>query len=315
MVRRIVILLGALIMAALVTACTDASAREDASGDGALRVVATVGQIGDLAQRIGGEHVVVTTLMGAGTDPHQYVATEGDVEVLQNADVIFYNGNFLEARMMEIFEQLGKRKSVTPVSERIDQNQLLDWAQYEQYKDPHVWFSVPVWMQVAEVMRDTLVEVDPDNAAAYQRNTEALLAEMDELHAYVQAQVARVPAEQRILVTAHDAFNYFGETYGFDVRGLQGLSTDSEASTADVQNLADFLVENQIRAVFVESSVPVRNVEALQEAAAAKGFEVAIGGELFSDTIGTPGTPEGTYVGMYRHNIDTIVPALLGEEQ
>jgi manganese/zinc/iron transport system substrate-binding protein len=170
-------------------------------------------------------------------------------------------------------------------------------------------------MQVAEVMQDTLVEVDPDHADTYRSNGEELLIEIEELHAYVQEQVARVPEEQRILVTAHDAFNYFGGTYGFDVRGLQGLSTDSEASTADVQNLARFLVENQIRAVFIESSVSVRNVEALQEAAAAQGWDVAIGGELFSDTIGTPGTPEGTYIGMYRHNVDTIVSALLGEEE
>lgn len=303
----------ALVLVIVLAACTSNESAENAD-DGKLRIVATVGQIGDLAERIGGEHVTVTTLMGAGTDPHQYVATEGDVETLQNADIIFYNGNFLEARMIDIFDQLGKRKTVVPLTERIDPSQLLEWAQYEQYKDPHIWFGIPQWQQVAGVIRDTLIEVDPEQREAYIANAEVLLAEMAELDAYVREQVARLPEAQRILVTAHDAFNYFGQTYGFQVRGLQGLSTDSEASTADVQSLAEFLVENQIRAVFIESSVPVRNVEALREAAAAKGWDVVIGGKLFSDTIGTPGTEEGTYVGMYRYNIDTIINALLGEE-
>jgi manganese/zinc/iron transport system substrate-binding protein len=312
MKQQIVQMMLLLIVAMLMVGCADSAT--SAPEDGRLRVVATVGQIGSLVEEIGGEHVTVTTLMGAGADPHQYVATEGDVETLQNAQVIFYNGNFLEARMMEIFEQLSERKQVVAVTEQLDPAQLLEWETYAQYKDPHVWFSVPLWRQVAEVIRETLIEADAENADSYRSNAERLLAEMDELHGYVQTQVDRVPADQRILVTAHDAFNYFGHTYGFDVRGLQGLSTDSEASTADVQNLARFLVDNQIPAVFIESSVPVRNVEALQEAAAAQGWDVEIGGELFSDAIGTPGTPEGTYIGMVRHNIDTIVSALLGEE-
>ncbi len=302
-----------LVLVIVLTACTNDTASPE-NDDGKLQIVATVGQIGDLAERIGGDHVSVSTLMGAGIDPHQYVATEGDVERLQNADIIFYNGNFLEARMVEIFHQLSERKTVVPLTERIDQSQLLEWAQYKQYKDPHIWFGIPQWEQVAGVIRDTLIEVDPDHRQAYTANADAMLADMQELDAYVREQVARLPEAQRILVTAHDAFNYFGKTFGFQVRGLQGLSTDSEASTADVQTLAQFLVDNKIRAVFIESSVAVRNVEALREAAAAKGWDVVIGGQLFSDTIGTPGTPEGTYVGMYRHNINTIINALLGEE-
>jgi manganese/zinc/iron transport system substrate-binding protein len=301
-----------LVMAGLMVACANSPGAT--SEDDRVRVVATVGQIGDLVDVIGGDRVTVATLMGAGADPHQYAATEGDVEVLQNAQVIFYNGNFLEARMMGILEQLGERKHVVAVSEQIDPALLLEWEDYAQYKDPHVWFSVPIWREVAEVIRDTLIEVDAEHAESYRSNAEQLLADMDELHSYVQAQVAQIPADQRILVTAHDAFNYFGHTYGFQVRGLQGLSTDSEASTADVQNLARFLVDNQIRAIFIESSLPIRNVEALKEAAAAQGWNVEIGGELYSDTIGTPGTPEGTYIGMIRHNIDTIVSALVGEE-
>jgi manganese/zinc/iron transport system substrate-binding protein len=312
MKSRILQVMLLLIIAGVMVGCTIPAV--PASQDGQLRVVATIGQIGSLVEEIGGEHISLTTLMGAGADPHQYVATEGDVEILQNAEVIFYNGNFLEARMLEILEQLGERKQVVAVTEQLDQTQLLEWEDYDQYKDPHVWFNVPLWREVAEGIRDTLIEADAENAESYRSNAERLLAEMDELHNYVLAQVERVPAEQRILVTAHDAFNYFGHTYGFEVRGLQGLSTDSEASTADVQNLAQFLIENQIRAIFIESSVPVRTVEALQEAAAAQDWNVEIGGELFSDAIGTPGTPEGTYIGMVRHNIDTIISALVSEE-
>ncbi|MBX3000416.1 MAG: zinc ABC transporter substrate-binding protein [Caldilineaceae bacterium] len=309
---KITLILLLFVLAGLMVGCTNSpGAAED---DGRLRVVATVGQIGNLVEMIGGDHLTVTTLMGAGADPHQYVATEGDVETLQNAEVIFYNGNFLEARMMGILEQLGERKPVVAVSEQINPDQLLEWEAYPQYKDPHIWFSVPIWREVAEVIRDTLIEIDAEHAESYRSNAQRLLADMDELHSYVQAQVTQIPTERRILVTAHDAFNYFGHTYGFEVRGLQGLSTDSEASTADVQNLARFLVEKQIRAIFIESSVPIRNVEALKEAAAAQGWDVEIGGELFSDAIGTPGTAEGTYIGMVRHNIDTIVSALLGEE-
>jgi manganese/zinc/iron transport system substrate-binding protein len=282
-------------------------------GGGPLQVVATIGQLTDIAQIVGGEHVEVTGLMGPGVDPHLYVATEGDVGLLQEADVIFYNGLFLEAQMAEIFEQLGERKTVTPVAENINPSLLLPWAAYADEYDPHVWFDVTLWMKAVEAVRDTYSEIDPENAADYQANADAYLQELEELHAYVQEQANRVPAEQRVLITAHDAFNYFGRAYGFEVRGLQGISTASEASTADVRALADFIVERQIPAIFVESSVPVRTVEALQEAVAAQGFEVAIGGSLFSDAMGNAGTPEGTYIGMVRHNIDTIAGALLGE--
>ncbi|MEZ4719466.1 MAG: zinc ABC transporter substrate-binding protein, partial [Caldilineaceae bacterium] len=250
---------------------------------------------------------------GPGVDPHLYVASESDVESLQNADVIIYNGLFLEAQMTEVFEALGERKTVLAAGEQIDPARLLPWADYADEYDPHIWFDVTLWMEVVRAVRDTLSTVDAANAADYAANADALLQELDELHVYVQSQAARVPDEQRVLVTAHDAFHYFGRTYGFDVRGLQGISTASEAGTADVQRLADFIVEHEIPAIFIESSVPIRNVEALQAAVAAKGHQVEIGGELFSDAMGDPGTPEGTYVGMVRHNVDTIVAALLGE--
>ena len=251
--------------------------------------------------------------MGPGIDPHLYVASEGDVDLLQRADVIFYNGLFLEAQMADVLRQIGERKPSIPVAERIPAQDLLPWATYADEYDPHVWFDVTLWAKAVEAVRDTLVEYDPTNADAYRANTEAYLKELDELHAYVKTQAERLPADQRVLITAHDAFHYFGRAYGFEVRGLQGISTASEAGTADVRELADFIVAREIRALFVESSVPVRNIEALQAAVQAQGFTVEIGGQLYSDAMGDPGTPDGTYVGMVRHNIDTIVGALLGE--
>ncbi|MEZ4736387.1 MAG: zinc ABC transporter substrate-binding protein [Caldilineaceae bacterium] len=305
-------LLMMLMLLLLVTACGGAGATA-ATADGPLQIVTTTSMITDITSVVGGDQVAVTGLMGAGIDPHLYVASEGDMELLQNAEVIFYNGLLLEAQMAEILEQLGERKTVVAVAGTIDEQQLLPWAQYVDEFDPHVWFDVSLWMKAVETVRDTLVEVDAANADAYQANAANYLEELGQLDAYVKEQAERLPAEQRILVTAHDAFHYFGRAYGFDVRGLQGISTASEAGTADVQALADFIAEKQLKAIFVESSVPVRNIEALQAAVEARGFTVAIGGQLFSDAMGDPGTPEGTYVGMVRHNIDTIVGALLGE--
>ena len=280
--------------------------------DGKLKVVATIGQVTDAARIVGGDHVSVQGLMGPGVDPHLYTATESDVSKLDEADIIFYNGLFLEAQMEDVLEQLGERKTAVPIAENIPASKLLASVDYADEHDPHVWFSVELWIMAVEAIRDTYVNADPDNSADYQANANSYIAELNDLHNYTTAQAASVPEQQRVLITAHDAFSYFGRDYGFEVMGLQGISTESEASTADVQELANFIVENQIPAIFIESSVPVRTVEAVQAAVADQGFNVAIGGELFSDAMGDEGTPEGTYLGMVRHNIDTIAGALRG---
>jgi manganese/zinc/iron transport system substrate-binding protein len=217
---------------------------------------------------------------------------------------------FLEAQMTDVLRQIGERKPAVAVAEHIPTDKLLPWATYADEYDPHVWFDASLWMHVVEAVRDTLSEVDPANAPTYTANADAYLAELAELHAYVQEQAAQLPAEARVLVTAHDAFHYFGRAYGFDVRGLQGISTASEAGAADVRNLADFIAERRIPAIFVETSVPVRNVEALQAAVRSRGADVQIGGHLYSDALGAPDSDGGTYIGMVRHNIDTIVGAL-----
>ncbi len=297
---------------AMLTACGAATGETGGNpADQKLRVVTTTGMIADIAQNVGGERVEVTALMGPGVDPHLYRASEGDVRRLEEADVVLYNGLHLEAQMGRVLEQMGKRTTVA-VTDGIDRDKLLTPAEFQGNYDPHVWFDVTLWMKAAEEVRDTLIAIDPGQADTYRANADQYLSQLRELDGYVREQAQRIPEDKRVIVTAHDAFNYFGRAYGFEVRGLQGISTAAEAGTADVQNMAGFIAERQIPAIFVESSVSPRAVEALQKAVRARGQEVAIGGQLFSDAMGDPGTPDGTYVGMVRHNIDTIVSALSG---
>lgn len=277
---------------------------------GAVRVVTTIGMIADSVKRIGEDKVEVTALMGAGVDPHLYKASEGDVRRLANAEIIFYNGLHLEAGMSEVLERMEGRARTVAVSDALDRNRLLAPPEFKGAYDPHIWFDVEMWAKAAERVRDTLAEYDPANAETYRANAAQYLGELSELNDYVRQSAQRVPEAQRVLVTAHDAFNYFGRAYGFQVRGLQGISTATEAGTADVQALAEFIAERRIPAVFVESSIPQRTIEAVQAAVRSRGFETRIGGQLFSDAMGDAGTPQGTYVGMVRHNIDTIVGAL-----
>lgn len=307
--RKIVLLV--LSLALFLSAC---ATEAKGNSNGKLNIVTTTGMIADIAKNVGGDNVQVTALMGAGVDPHLYKASEGDVRRLQEADLIFYSGLHLEAQMGEVLEKMNDFGIKTvAVTDKIDRSFLLANPQYPDQYDPHVWFDVTMWMKAAEQVKETLVETDPANGSEYEANAQAYLAQLEELHQYVLSRAQEVPAEKRIIITAHDAFNYFGRAYGFEVRGLQGISTEAQAGTADVQELARFIVEKQIPAIFVESSVPQRNVEAVQAAVQAQGFDVQIGGSLFSDAMGSEGTPEGTYIGMVRHNIDTIVSALKGE--
>lgn len=312
--KHLYLILAVLLLSMLLAACGSSVGQPGGDlSERQVRVVTTIGMITDVAQEVGGERVSVTGLMGPGVDPHLYKASEGDVGRLFEADVIFYSGLHLEAKMGEVLEKMGGWTRTVAVTSGIDEALLLSPPEFEGAHDPHVWFDVTLWMQAVETIRDTFVEVDPGSADLYRTNAQRYLAQLEELQRYVQEQTARVPRAQRVLITAHDAFNYFGRAYGFEVRGLQGISTATEAGTGDVQSLADFIAENRIPAIFVESSVPVRNIEAVQAAVQARGFQVGIGGELFSDAMGDWGTEEGTYIGMVRHNVDTIVGALLGE--
>lgn len=275
-----------------------------------IRITATTGMTADLVQAVGGERVEVTALMGAGVDPHLYRASESDVRALENADLIFYSGLHLEAGLANVLERMGTTRPVIAVTDNIPRDQLFSAPNFQNNFDPHVWFDVKMWSTGIDVVAEALIKADPANTELYRANASAYHLELAALDEEIRAAVAKVPEKQRVLITAHDAFGYFGRAYGFDVRGLQGISTESEAGTADVKNLVDFIVENKIPAIFMESSVPKRNIEAVQAAAADRGWPVKIGGQLYSDAPGSPGTPEGTYPGMVRANVTTIVTAL-----
>jgi manganese/zinc/iron transport system substrate-binding protein len=295
--------------AVLVGACAPPEPPEARAG---LSVVATTGMVADVARRVGGDRVHVRALMGPGVDPHLYKASEGDVRRLFRADVVLYSGLHLEARMGEVLERMAGRVPVRAVAEAVPRERLVAPPEFDGAYDPHVWFDVTLWAHTIGAVEETLAATDPAHAAGYRTRAEAYRRELEALDAYVRGQAARLPPERRVLVTAHDAFGYFGRAYGFQVRGLQGISTAAEAGTADVQALAAFIARERVPAIFVESSIPERTVRAVQEAVRARGWEVRIGGSLFSDAMGSPGTAEGTYPGMVRHNIDTIVGALLG---
>ena len=277
-------------------------------------VTTTVGMITDVVRTIGAGSVRVSGLMGPGIDPHLYKPSAGDINRLGDAHIIFYGGLHLEGRMVETFEKIEHAgKPTIAVSRDIPRDRLHAPPQFNGAYDPHIWFDVSLWQIAARTMATELASHFPDDAATVEANAERYLQELGALDAWVLEQAARVPDDQRVLITAHDAFGYFGARYGFEVRGLQGLSTATEAGAGDVQDLAQFIADRRIRAMFVESSVPRATIEAVQEACRAKGWDVQIGGQLFSDAMGKDGTPEGTYIGMVRANVTTIVGALLGE--
>jgi manganese/zinc/iron transport system substrate-binding protein len=312
--KRVVLISTLIVLGSLIfSACTNAGAagQKDLS-ERPIRAVATTGMVADVVRNVGGERVQVTQLMGAGVDPHLYKPSERNVIALAEADVVFYSGLHLEAQMGKVFEKMQGNIRAVAVTDAIDRAALSSPPAFEGNYDPHVWFDVTLWIKTVEVVQKALSELDPSHADFYEQNANTYLAQLQDLDQYVRAQAARVPEEKRVLITAHDAFSYFGRSYGFQVRGLQGISTAAEAGAGDLQNLADFIVQRQIPAIFVESSVPLRTIEAVKAAVQSRGFNVQIGGELFSDAMGTPGTPEGAYIGMVKHNIDTIVKALSG---
>lgn len=306
------ILLGFLILALSgpLAACRPVAGQTGDIATRQVRVVATTTIVADAVREVGGDRVEIVTLMGPGIDPHLYKASEGDVLRLASADIIFYNGLHLEGKMSHVLARVSERVPTVAIAERIDPSLLRRPPEFEGAYDPHVWFDVRLWMIAVEAVRDGLITVDPTHAAVYQANAERYLAELDELDRWVRQEIAKIPPERRVLITAHDAFGYFARAYGFEVYGLQGVSTAAEAGVADVQALADLIVERRIPAIFVETSVPPRFIEAVQEAVRARGFAVRIGGQLYSDALGDPGTPAGTYVGMVRSNVETIVQAL-----
>ncbi len=287
------------------------SCKNDKKDNGKLNIVTTTTMITDLVKNIGGDFVNVQGLMGSGVDPHLYKASEGDVSKLVNADIIFYNGLHLEGKLVEVFEKMGSNtKTPIALAEEIDKTTLIGSDYFASNYDPHVWFNIAYFKQFASKVTAILSEKDQKNSANYIENEKLYLKKLDALQDKIKNTIETLPKERRVLVTAHDAFNYFGKNYGFEVVGLQGLSTATEAGVQDVQKLAAFIIEKDVKAIFVESSVPKRTIEALQAAVNSKGHKVEIGGTLYSDALGNDGTIEGTYIGMFEYNVNTIVNAL-----
>lgn len=283
------------------------------SGTHPIKAVATTAMVGDLVRNVGGSHVAVTDLFKAGVDPHTYRATTEDVRLLKNADMVFFNGLHLEGKMGEVFEKLQQQVPSLAVADTLKSPKsaaVRPLLTDGEHPDPHVWFDVSMWASLADAVAESLAKFDPPHAAEYRDNARKYADRLKSLDGEITGQLAAIPKEKRVLVTSHDAFRYFGRAYGVDVRGIQGVSTESEASVGHITELVDFLSKAKVKAVFVESSVSPRNMQALIEGCAARGHKVVQGGELFSDAMGDPGTVEGTYEGMIRHNVKTIVEAL-----
>ncbi len=280
---------------------------------GTLRIVTTIAQIADAVARIAAERGSVLSLMGEGVNPHTYRPTRADVLALRRADLVLANGLHLEAQLDDLLRELAREKPVVRLAERLPPERLLERREFAGSYDPHVWMDVRLWRELVTELRDALIRLDPAGEPGFRARAAAYAAELETLDGYVRTVLATVPPEQRILVTAHDAFGYFGRAYALEVVGIQGISTESEAGLAEIERLVRLIVERRVPAVFVESSVSERNVRALVEGAAARGHRVRIGGALFSDAMGAPGTYEGTYVGMIDHNATVIARALGGE--
>lgn len=277
-------------------------------------IVTTCGMVTDIVREVAGDKARVTGLMGEGVDPHLYKPTRDDVARLLQADVVFYSGLMLEGRMTDTFLKIARKGTpVYPVTELLDEKFLLEPEEFAGHTDPHVWMDAAGWMAAVKVVARSLAELDAANAAYYEQNARRYSDTLGKLNDYARRALASIPREHRVLVTAHDAFNYFGRAYGLEVRGIQGISTESEAGVADINKLVDFLVERKIPAIFVESSVSDKNIKALIEGCRSRGHQVAIGGTLFSDAMGPAGTYEGTYLGMIDHNVTVITRALGGE--
>ena len=295
-----------LLLIALLTSCGPANEKSK----GKPHIVATTGMLYDVVVNIVGNNMTTDVIMGPGVDPHLYKATPGDLDKLNQADIIIYNGILLEGKMIDILKKLGRTKSITAAAESIPDSLLQSSASYDDVYDPHVWFDVKRWRYVVKSINQTIIDNDPDNTEFYQKQTEAHLSKLDSLHDFAVSRVKEIPVGQRILITAHDAFGYFGEAYGIKVEAIQGISTVADFGLRDIVSLTDLIIEHKIKAIFIETSVSEKSINALVTGCREKGHAVEIGGYLYSDAMGEFGTEEGTFIGMFKHNINTIVESL-----
>lgn len=294
-------------------ACNKESQASDQRKSDRIQITCTTGMVADTVRQVAGDTADVRGIIGEGVDPHLYKPTRNDMAALESADIVFYSGLKLEGKMEEALEYLAKRKPVFAVTDGVDKSYLRAPPEFEGHYDPHVWMDVAAWKSVVGEVTERLSEFAPEQSETFCVNADEYLMQLDELHEYVNRVIASIPAERRVLITAHDAFGYFGRTYDIEVLGIQGISTESEAGLNDINRLVNTIVDRGIRAVFVETSVADKNIQALVEGARAREADVRVGGTLFSDAMGTPGTYEGTYIGMIDHNATAIARALGGD--
>jgi len=297
-----------LIIYCLAFAIVGASCAGEGSDDERPYVVTTIMMLEDIVNQVAGDFVRVDGLMGPGVDPHVYRATPGDFRALERADLILYNGLFLEARLSEILARMPERTFAA--AEQLNSGRLIEAYEFGGNYDPHVWFDVMLWAEVTEGVSNRLQQLVPDHADEIAENTEAYLAELHELDEWVKGRIAEIPENRRVLITAHDAFSYFGNAYGMQVMGLQGLSTQSEYGLQDVSRMVGYIIENEIPAIFLETSIARRSIQSLMNGVRERGGSVSMGGELYSDAMGARGSEEGTYTGMVRANVNIITEAL-----
>lgn len=301
-------MIGIMVVAVLALCACDAS-RKSAS-DGKLSILTTTGMIEDAVKNIVKDSAKVVSLMGPGVDPHLYKASQGDLKKFQEAEIIFYNGLHLEGKMVDILKKVSRTKPVFAVADGIPADRLLSNEQFENAPDPHIWFDVSLWKLAVIYIKEKLKESDPGSAEFYEANASDYLKHLDSLHHFAANRINELPESNRVLITAHDAFGYFGAAYHLEVKGLQGISTMSDYGLRDITELVDFIIENNIKAIFVETSVSERSINAVIQGCRQQGHEVKIGGSLYSDAMGAPGTFEGTYIGMVTSNVNTIVESL-----
>jgi len=280
-----------------------------------LQVLGTTGIVADMLREIGGQHVEVAQLMGAGVDPHLYKLTQNDLVKLRKADIIFYNGLHLEGKMAETLEKVARKRKVVALSEVLPESRLHRSGNFGGAHDPHIWFDVELWSMTIPGVVHSLSQMDTLHAAYYQEQGETYQKKLLDLDKFVRQEISKIPRNQRVLITAHDAFGYFGTRYDIEVKGLQGISTLTDYGLADVRSLVNFIVERKIPAIFIETSVSNRSIEAVLTGCHAKGSPVYEGGSLYSDALGEAGKPEGTYIGMVQANVRTITHALTHKKQ
>lgn len=283
---------------------------KEANNSSNFLIVTTTSILEDVVKNIIADSAKITSIMGPGVDPHIYKASQGDLKKFNQADIVFYNGLHLEGKMGEILKKLGRTKPVIATAETIDVAQLMQSSDFLGFYDPHIWFDVKLFQQVVQHISNSLIEHLPDQEEYISRNTNAYMKKLDSLHAWTKAEIAQIPADQKILITSHDAFGYFGRAYDIEVKGLQGVSTLSEAGLRDISNLVKYIVDRNIKAVFLETSVSPKAIQAVVNGCRERNHQVVIGGKLFSDALDVPGNPASTYVGMIEHNVTTIVKAL-----